>query len=202
MDLKRVEYCSIPEGAPEGISITKFPDGGITMVVPRFRPKQPLAPKIIGAIVGLLLGCAPLFIIGWRGARAGLAIMISRGPAAWSALSAAPLRVLAVFSPILILIYREATRGMRNKPVVIGISPGSVFVDVPGWLRRKTFELRRERLGAIKVVTVSTGRGTTRFIRIDFTNRPSMRICRERPMNHLQFIAGKLNEAATATKGN
>jgi hypothetical protein len=115
-----LNYCREERAAPIGdIRIERFADGGVTVRAPtKTRETDPRFGFWCG-VVGFLLLMA---LVAWRQPH-GFAAWVMRGPYA----------LLVIAGVALALAFRRAYLAPRRRRVadVVGISPSTVYVDVP-----------------------------------------------------------------------
>jgi len=203
-----LEYQKPPAPVSDAIIITNFSDGGVTVCVPLYRPKEYPLAKTLGIVLpaivftGLALGIPwargmpPSRSIPWA-----IKLFVQRMPMVWQVLSRPSWSFLILLVPLLWLLLRHLTRRSRIEQTVIGISPTAVFVEFPGLFRRRKLHLSRKRLTGIEIGKYYRDEAWTdrgRFIVMKFSNRWPIHLCYGRTDGELQFIADVLNKAMFA----
>ncbi len=202
-----LDYSSSPSPPSDAIIMTSFPDGGVTVVVPQYRRQQWPFAKIIaialGGSLGFFFSC---LVLGKGSIPRGIRLELTRAPAIWRVFVSSPITALIIISPLAWICLRWITESSRSKPTIIGISPSTVLIDFPGWIRRRRVELRRSRLQRIEIGRYYGDKGGERgdlggprFIEFSISGRMTISVCHGRPMKDLRIIADSLNKAMDAT---
>jgi hypothetical protein len=193
------------------ISVTRFVDGGVTVVIPNYhRPNRPSRRQIAGSIA---LGLSAVVVVPWLDGAppwkyipsAVVSVFQSIPVIAYLVSTTYPVPLLlALFLPWLaVLLAMIATYKVLQMPTVIGISPKTVYLDMPGTIRRRKLELPRKCLLSVEIRRYrhddfSEGDDPA-FLRLNF-DRFNVREGRGWPMKDLQGVVDELNRALQQTR--
>jgi hypothetical protein len=135
---------TIPYSAGErrsaDLQIERFPDGGVTITLPR-RPVRLIDQLVISALV---TGLVVWGIVSVTGTSGGTVVSVLRHfPNFW-------LRAVVMVGLFAVVLWVRAS-GRRSHDV-IGISCSSVYLDVAGWFGRRKIELPRPELRGAELV--------------------------------------------------
>lgn len=177
-------------------TIRRFEDGGVTILIPpQPGPSKRLELATAGLGIAVLVGA--LWAAGappWRlptvllGAFQGLYHV-----PAWF--------IITVGVPLLFWAWRmfRSTR-LQCRPTVIGINRDSVYVEIPGAILDRTFEVSRKHLRTIEVVHY---KGIVlkhpRCVAISIEGKEVIWICVDRPVSEIIDIGNVLKSAQKST---
>jgi hypothetical protein len=202
----RLDYSKGDATFPtNAITVTDFADGGVTVIVPRYQPRDELLSDLkvfAGALAAVWMAATLVGAIcgvGWPLIRNPSAMTLGRVTSMlWSIAHVLFWPMVLVFAPGIIFGVWITTQHISNRPTIIGISPKRVFVEKPGWFVRRKYTLRRTILRRVEVLKSSDGQRC--FIVLQFKNRMPIYACNGWPLKELDFVSVKLNQAISATE--
>lgn len=189
----------------EAVAVRKFPDGGVTIMIPpppRPTRRQELATVVVCGVVALVVLLAtrisPLPAV--RAIIRGFSAIV-HGMLASATSQLCSAAILAFGVVLLTLVWLSGK--VRQRPTTIGMSRKSVYLDTAGMFRRINVLAPRWDLREIKPFRYrnSLSRHPT-SIEIVIAHRLPVYICSGRPHAEIDMVLAALRESVRCTHGS
>jgi hypothetical protein len=207
MNLNPLDYSQLPSDEPSAIRITKFSDGGVTIVIPKYRPsaRARAGGRAIGITIGVIFAILLLIVFPWTFGLPPwklISLAIGRFPAiAWKLRHpAVAWPALVAFLPLFWILVRVKLVKNFDQPTILGISPHSVYVEKPGLWGRKKYQVPRRLLQNVGTSrTFVANSGYRLFLVFRLSNGADISVFCRWPESVLLPVLKALNDATIAT---
>jgi len=178
--------------APKTLEITKFDDGGVTVVIPDRRRKIGPIEILVNLLIGLALAVVLIALtVGIN--KANLMRLIYFRPH--------PVAYVVLFVGFIVFLMFLGDLHQRGRVSILAISPQHVVVAVPRLMGDRKFHVPRSALAEVKLIRWKSAFNGPRGVFLKFKERPGVFVEPNSSKEALLvYNALKESEIATANK--